>query len=177
MSLTHRLLAEASERIEELDDVIDTPVGAHFVSGRQRLAEMLDTPAPTVALVANHRETLQRVSGRTTTRGIVRWVDTVRPVLLAELAEDMDYAAGTQGAIGGYAVVDDRFVDNSLRITPAPASTACAVSAPAARARRSRPRARRRSTSTRRSRSPGRPSDDEHHPARHVGPRGVGAAS
>jgi hypothetical protein len=174
------LLAAAGDRLDaELEYVLDTPVGGHRVSGRRALAELLDCPRSTRAIVASHRDTLRRVSGRRTFRGILRWVDRVRPVLLSELAGDVNHAADSQGAVADYVVVDSRMVA-SERVAPmlAPAA-ATLVDQPArtATAGRSRRAARRRRAGRGRARSPGRPSDDEHDLARHVGRSGAEAAA
>jgi hypothetical protein len=173
------LLAEADERIDELEDVLDTPVGDYWVSGRQTLTDMLNTPRSTLELVTRHRETLQRVSGRRTFRGIVRWVEAVRPVLLAEHADEMNYAADTMGANGGYHVAADRIVSNG-GVRERIVVTATTVSPPP-RARGARPRTkgRRRAGTTRRSSrsSPCRISDDEHDLARSGGCLGVEAVA
>jgi hypothetical protein len=161
-----RLLRAARERIEALGYWVDTGEGEYWVSGSEVLASLLDSPKSTQWLVALHYETLRQVSGRGTRQDVVRWVDEVRPVLLAELADDLDHATDSVGAVGGYGVVAGRVVAR-----PADPLGCLAES----RVRRSprrwvrvpRPRGRgprRRSTSSRRGRScsPGRSSDEPH---------------
>jgi len=78
------LLDAADERIAGLAYGFDFPIREYGVTGRDVLADLLVSPRSTRELVALHRRSLQRASGRRTFWGIARWVDRVRPVLLAD---------------------------------------------------------------------------------------------
>jgi hypothetical protein len=162
-----RLLAEAAERIAELGYVSGCPTCEYVVTGREVLTDMLNSPRSSRAMVAANYETLRRVSGRRTFRAIVRWVDTVRPALLADRAYDMNRAADWTGASGGYVVASGRKVanENTPVVLLPVAATTRPSSRPIARVRAGR---RRRSSSTRRSSrgSPDREPSDPSDPSR-----------
>ena len=159
------LLAASADRIDELEYVVDTDAGDYVVSGIKQLTTMLDSPLSTLEVVVRHRETLEWVSGRRTVREIIKWVDTVRLVLLADEAYDMNRAADWMGANGGYVVVAERTVTNrtgaeGLALTSLPEIAVAAV------AQTGRPRSlgRRRAAARRASSgSPGRLADDDPH--------------
>jgi hypothetical protein len=87
-ALGRSLLRDAADRIDELAYVVSADVDDLHVSGIEALVAMLDGPRSTPELVAANREDLALVSDRRTTRGIVRWIDAVRPVLLGDVARE-----------------------------------------------------------------------------------------
>jgi hypothetical protein len=159
------MLAEASDRIDELEYVLDTPAGEYLVTGKDELTRMLDSPRSTPAIVAANLETLRRVSGRRSFHRVVQWVDAVRPVLLDREADRANEGAAYAGAASVYVVSGGMVVpdgSSAHRELVARDRWLARFVRPLVRVRdRGRARRGRRSTSRTSARSPGREPEPE----------------